>query len=84
MSTHSPILMAYPNCYIYLLGERGIKKITFTETEHFQITQAFLNRHERMVQILLEDDQPELPLEGQASQTQNTPSGRMQRRRSTS
>jgi predicted ATPase len=57
-----PILMAYPDSYIYLLGEKGIKRIAYTETEHFQITQAFLNRHERMVKILLEDDQPELPL----------------------
>lgn len=63
ISTHSPILMAYPDAQIYLLSERGIKKIAYTETEHFQVTQAFLNRHEQMVKMLLEDDQPELPIE---------------------
>ena len=66
ISTHSPILMAYPNSQIYLLTKTGIKKIAYTETEHFQVTQAFLNRHEQMLKVLLEDDdeQPELPLKG--------------------
>ncbi len=64
ISTHSPILMAYPNAQIYLLTERGIKKIAYTETEHFQVTQAFLNRHQQMLKVLLEDEQQsELPIE---------------------
>lgn len=59
ISTHSPIIMAYPHSYIYLLNEKGIKKVKYEETEHFQVTRDFLNRHEKMVHYLLS----ELPLD---------------------
>jgi predicted ATPase len=59
ISTHSPILMAYPHSYIYLLSEKGIKRVAYEDTEHFRITRDFLNRHEKMVHYLLS----ELPLE---------------------
>jgi predicted ATPase len=55
ISTHSPILMAYPHSYIYVLGEKGIKKVKYEETEHFLITRDFLNRHQKMVRYLLSD-----------------------------
>lgn len=53
ISTHSPILLAYPNAQIYSLTDKGIKKIHYTDTEHFQITRDFLNRHEKMLEIFL-------------------------------
>lgn len=58
IATHSPILLAYPNARIYEFSNRGIIEVKYTETEHFQITRDFLNRHERMLDILLtaEDD----------------------------
>ena len=59
ISTHSPILMAYPHAYIYVLSERGIKRVSYEETEHFRITRDFLNRHQKMVHYLLS----ELPLD---------------------
>src|SRR5688500_4737384 len=55
ISTHSPILMAYPHSYIYVLSEKGIKRIKYEETEHFRITRDFLNRHEKMVHYLLSE-----------------------------
>jgi predicted ATPase len=55
ISTHSPILLAYPNAQIYSLTTCGMKKIRYTETEHFQITRDFLNRHEKMLEILLKE-----------------------------
>ena len=59
ISTHSPILMAYPHSYIYVLSEKGIKRVAYEDTEHFRITRDFLNRHQKMVHYLLS----ELPLD---------------------
>ena len=53
IATHSPILLAYPNARIYEFSENGIWEIKYTETEHYQITKDFLNRHERMLELLL-------------------------------
>jgi len=55
ISTHSPILLAYPNAQIYMLSEAGIKKVAYTDTEHYQVTRDFLNKHEKMLKILMED-----------------------------
>lgn len=55
IATHSPILMAYPNCKILLLHEQGISEIPYEETEHFKITKEFLNRYPSMLKYLLSD-----------------------------
>lgn len=53
IATHSPILMAYPNAYIYSFSTSGIQRISFQETEHYQIIRDFLANPERMLSILL-------------------------------
>jgi predicted ATPase len=60
IATHSPILLAYPNARIYQFAEDGIKEIKYIETEHYQITKDFLNRHERMLEILLTAEDEDL------------------------
>ena len=60
IATHSPILLAYPNARIYLFGEDGITEVKYTETEHYQITKDFLNRHERMLELLLSEEEKDL------------------------
>ena len=50
--THSPILMAYPDSYIYEIGD-GIKRVSYEETEHYQIMKAFINNKEKMLRELL-------------------------------
>lgn len=62
IATHSPILMAYPRAKILLLDEEGIREVAYTETEHYEVTKDFLNRHEAMLEILLEP-QMEIPFE---------------------
>jgi len=54
IATHSPILMAYPNAQIFLLGGDTIRAVGYGETEHFTVTRDFLNNHERMLRALLE------------------------------
>jgi predicted ATPase len=54
IATHSPILMAYPDAVIYELSDDGIHEQKYEETQHFQVTRDFLNRHEKMLGILLD------------------------------
>lgn len=54
IATHSPILMAYPDAWIYSCSESGLSRIDYYETEHYQVTRDFLTNPERMLRILLE------------------------------
>jgi len=56
IATHSPILMAYPDAWIYQIGPKGLDRVAYEDTEHFQVTKDFLNRPEMMLDILLERD----------------------------
>jgi predicted ATPase len=60
IATHSPILLAYPHARIYQFSENGIIEVKYTDTEHYQITKDFLNRHERMLELLLDAEDTEL------------------------
>ena len=54
ISTHSPILMAFPGAKILELTERGIKPTCYQDTEHYQVTKRFLDNPEKMLLYLLE------------------------------
>ena len=58
IATHSPILLAYPGATIYLFAEQELRRIGYFDTEHYQITKAFLDRPERMLNELLRADDP--------------------------
>jgi predicted ATPase len=60
IATHSPILLAYPNARIYQFSETGISEVSYTDTEHYQITKNFLNRPEHMLNFLLSDEDADL------------------------
>jgi predicted ATPase len=53
IATHSPILMAYPQASIYLLGDGPLRLVDYRDTEHFTVTRNFLNRTEQMLKVLL-------------------------------
>jgi predicted ATPase len=53
IATHAPILMAYPQASIYLLADGPPCLVAYRDTEHFAVTRNFLNRTERMLDILL-------------------------------
>lgn len=55
ISTHSPILMTYPDSTIYEIKDDKIKEVNVEETDHFQITKSFLNNKEKFLNILLDD-----------------------------
>jgi predicted ATPase len=60
IATHSPILLSYPNARIYQFSQAGIAEVKYTETEHYLVTKDFLNRHERMLEILLTAEDEDL------------------------
>lgn len=53
IATHSPILMAYPNAEILQLTETGIQKVSYKDTDHYQVTKQFINRPDQMIKYLL-------------------------------
>jgi len=54
ITTHSPILMAYPDAVIYQCTDTGIRQVTYEETEHFQVMHDFVVNPKRMLDILLD------------------------------
>ena len=55
IATHSPILLAYPRSKIYQFSDSGVHVVDYEDTEHYEVTRDFLNRHEQMVKILMEE-----------------------------
>ena len=54
ISTHSPILMAFPGAEVLEITRAGISAVPYRETEHFEVTRRFLESPERMLRVLLE------------------------------
>ena len=54
IATHSPILMAFPGAEIFSFTEEGIRSVAYEDTEHYQVTKAFLDNPKRMLKNLLE------------------------------
>ncbi|MBU5336561.1 AAA family ATPase [Intestinibacter bartlettii] len=51
IATHSPILMAYPNSFIYEIKD-NIELVEYEESENYKITKDFLNNYKKMIHIL--------------------------------
>jgi len=51
IATHSPILLCYPNATIFNFDD-GIKKVHYTETEHYLLTKGFLAQPEAYLRHL--------------------------------
>lgn len=58
IATHSPIIMAYPDAWIYQSGGSQIVKVPYRETEHHKVTKNFLSNPDRMLAILMDQAPP--------------------------
>ena len=56
IATHSPIILAYPESWIYQATPKGLDRIAYEDTDHFQVTRNFLNRRQTFLDILLSDN----------------------------
>ena len=55
ISTHSPILLAYPNAKILLLDAQGVTSTRYQDTEHYAVTKSFLQDPDAMFKRLFAD-----------------------------
>lgn len=53
ISTHSPILMTFPDAEVIEITQEEIKSVDYKETEHFLITKRFMDSPEQMIKNLL-------------------------------
>lgn len=53
ITTHSPIIMAYPDAMIVQLTENGFAKTEYEQTEHYTIMREFINNRKKMLKILM-------------------------------
>jgi predicted ATPase len=53
ISTHSPILMTYPDAEVLEITKEGIKSVNYKDTENFMITKRFMDAPERIIQDFL-------------------------------
>lgn len=57
IATHSPIILGYPDAWIYQASGHGLERVEYEDTEHFQVTRGFLNRRETYLEVLLAEDE---------------------------
>ena len=57
IATHSPIILGYPDAWIYQTTPSGLERVEYEDTDHFQITRNFLNRRQTFLDVLLEDEE---------------------------
>jgi predicted ATPase len=55
IATHSPIILAYPKAWIYVLGGANIERTAYEETEHYRVSRQFLLDPARMMKELTGD-----------------------------
>ena len=56
ISTHSPIVMAYPNAVIYELSQKGIERTHWRATEHYAVTKWVLDDDNAVEKLLNESE----------------------------
>ncbi len=55
VSTHSPILLGYPDARIYVLSGEGIAQVPYEKIEVVELTRAFLDGRDQFLRHLFED-----------------------------
>jgi predicted ATPase len=56
VATHAPILLAYPEAWIYELNENGLRRVEYDETSTVRVTRDFLEDRERTLAELFSDE----------------------------
>jgi predicted ATPase len=56
VATHAPILMAYPEAWIYQLDERGLQRVAYDDTSTVRVTRDFLSDRDGALGELFSED----------------------------
>jgi len=57
IATHSPIVLAYPDAWIYRFDEGGIERVEYEQTEHFQVYRDFLENRDLSLRVLFDEEE---------------------------
>jgi predicted ATPase len=57
VATHAPILLAYPEAWIYELDDRGLRRVEYDETSTVRTTREFLARRQETLRELFADEE---------------------------
>ncbi len=55
IATHSPVILSYPNATIYEIGENGLHKVTYEDTEQYSFMKMFINNHSKILDEIMRD-----------------------------
>ncbi len=55
VATHSPMIMAYPDAWIFAIAGDELEPIAYEDTEHFTVAKAFLSDRQRFLRELLNE-----------------------------
>lgn len=54
IATHSPMLLSYPDAWIYQIGVQGLERVRYEDTEHYELTRSFLNNPQGYLRNVLD------------------------------
>ena len=55
IATHSPILLGTPDADIYSFDDGRVRKVSYEETDSYQITKMFIENRSYLLERLLRD-----------------------------
>jgi predicted ATPase len=56
IATHSPIILGYPDSWIYQATAHGLERVAYEDTDHYSVTRSFLTRREALLATLLDEE----------------------------
>lgn len=54
IATHSPILLAFPECTIFSFDSNSIKTVDYEQSDPFITTKDFLNNYKRWIELIID------------------------------
>ncbi len=55
IATHSPIILSYPHATIYEIGENGLRKVAYEDTEQYKFMKMFINNYPKMLKEIMSE-----------------------------
>ncbi len=57
ITTHSPVILSYPDAVIYKLSDQGPQQVRYEESKPFELMKMFMTHHRKMIKELTADDE---------------------------
>ncbi len=53
IATHSPLIMAYPDAWIYACTANGLQRVDYKDTEHFRVMRDFMANPDAAIDLVI-------------------------------